>query len=334
MAMIAPAWMSYAALFYMTALIYSLDHLTALAAPDFPDQEFPAGHGLMVALGLAHFPLLFLGAWVVSAAPPVKAIPLFFALALFFGQVSNSNAHELIHRSRRWQHRLGLAVYCTLFFGHHASAHPLVHHIHVATPNDPNSSRKGESYYRFAKRAWVGSFREGYKVEKRRKNLRKTYLVYGTGALFTCLIATLLGGLPCLVVTFGLGLYAQAQLLLSDYVQHYGLTRRRLENGRYEPVGPRHSWNAPQGFSSALMMNAPRHSDHHSSPARAYPGLRLDQETMPVLPNSLPVMATVALVPPLWRKIMDPRVAEWETQDTARNRCETAQPAETGRPQE
>ena len=61
-----------------------------------------------------------------------------------------------------------------------------------------------------------------------------------------------------------------------------------------------------------MMLNAPRHSDHHLRPARAFPQLEITPETMPVLPHSLPVMAVVALVPPLWRRVMDHRVAKWQ----------------------
>jgi len=103
---------------------------------------------------------------------------------------------------------------------------------------------------------------------------------------------------------------AQVQILLSDYVQHYGLERGEKENGKLEPVGPQHSWNAPHAVTAAMMLNAPRHSDHHMRPARAFPALEVTQE-MPKLPYSLPIMAVIALVPPLWRRVMDRRVARW-----------------------
>jgi alkane 1-monooxygenase len=105
--------------------------------------------------------------------------------------------------------------------------------------------------------------------------------------------------------------YAQIQILLSDYVQHYGLHRAHTSQGRLEPVGPHHSWNAPHVMSAAMTLNAPRHSDHHVTPHRPYPALQLDRATMPVLPHSLPVMAVLALVPPLWRRVMDRRAARW-----------------------
>ena len=124
-------------------------------------------------------------------------------------------------------------------------------------------------------------------------------------------LAWLLAGGAGMLALFGLCAYAQAQLLLSDYVQHYGLRRRELAPGRREPVGPQHSWNAPMPASSALMLNAPRHSDHHARPARPYPGLEIDRDAMPILPHALPVMAVLALIPPVWRRLMDPRARHW-----------------------
>ncbi|WP_146587583.1 alkane 1-monooxygenase [Puniceibacterium confluentis] len=307
------------ALLYITLFTYFMDRIAALTAPDAPaGQEFPAGHGLSLLLGLLHFPLLYGGVAALNGATlaPVEKALCFFALALFLGQVSNSNAHELIHRTSRWPRRLGVAVYCTLLFGHHASAHRYVHHVHAATDRDPNSARLGEGFYAFALRAWIGSFRQGLAAERTRRARNAAarglppYAVYGFGALASCVTALLIAGVTGLLWLLALAAYAQMQLLLSDYVQHYGLRRRQTPRG-WEPVGPAHSWNAPQGFSSALMLNAPRHSDHHARPQRAFPGLTLDRAAMPLLPHSLPVMATVALIPPLWRRIMDHRARDW-----------------------
>ncbi|MBV2358296.1 alkane 1-monooxygenase [Thalassococcus sp. CAU 1522] len=304
------------ALLSITVFAYFLDKFAVLAGPDRPGQEFPAGHGLSTTLGLLHFPLLYGGVWVLAAGPlPVlDKVLIFFALSLFLGQVGNSNAHELIHRADRWPRRLGTAVYCSLLFGHHASAHTRVHHVHAATDRDPNSARAGETFYAFALRAWAGSFREGLRAEtalRKHKGGLHPYLVYAAGALTSLGVAALIAGGSGIVALLGLCLYAQMQLLLSDYVQHYGLRRREIAPGKHEPVGPQHSWNAPHGFSSALMLNAPRHSDHHARPARSYPGLELDRATMPILPHSLPVMAVLALVPPVWRRVMDRRAAKW-----------------------
>ncbi|MEP1969468.1 MAG: fatty acid desaturase, partial [Marinomonas sp.] len=135
------------------------------------------------------------------------------------------------------------------------------------------------------------------------------YALYVGGAGGVMLLAMASFGMAGLVALIALTSYAQMQLLMSDYVQHYGLKRAYDVDGKPEPVSPAHSWNAPHFYSSALMLNAPRHSDHHMHPLRTYPALQLDAATMPILPRSLPTMGAIALIPPLWRRIMDPRAA-------------------------
>ncbi|PYG28255.1 alkane 1-monooxygenase [Pelagimonas varians] len=315
LALIVGAPFSVLALLYITVVTFFMDKLTALAAPDHPGAEFPAGNGLSVTLGVVHFPLLFGGVWAIGASDlaVLDKVFIFFALSLFLGQVSNSNAHELIHRSARPLHRLGVAVYSSILFGFHASAHVRVHHIYAATPRDPNSARLGQGFYRFAARAWIGALRQGYRAEATFRKGRgiHPYAIYGAYAACSLAIASVLAGWAGVGTLLGLSLYAQLQLLLSDYVQHYGLQRVKAAPNKWEPVGPKHSWNSPHGFSSALMLNAPRHSDHHAHPNRPYPGLELDRGDMPILPHPLPVMAVLALSPPLWRKVMDPRAKKW-----------------------
>lgn len=304
------------ALLYITVFTYAMDRLSALAAPDHPGQEFPAGDLLSVFLALAHFPLLYGGVWTLAKSDGTTAgkLLIFMSVSLFIGQVGNSNAHELIHRSPRILRRLGVAVYASILFGHHASAHVRVHHVHAATPNDPNTARRGEGFYTFALRAWIDAFVMGYHADSRLRGGTglHPYTGYLFGAAFSLAVAAWLAGPAGVLMLIAICLYAQAQLLLSDYVQHYGLQRREIAPGKVEPVGPQHSWNAPHSFTSALMLNAPRHSDHHVHPARPYPGLVLDRESMPILPFSLPTMATIALIPPLWRRLMDRRVRDWQ----------------------
>lgn len=314
----AGSWV-WIALFYMTLFVFALDQIRSLAAPAHPGVEFPAGTTLSVTLGLAHFPLLALAVWLVSGAGGAdvpERICGFVAFSLFFGQVSNSNAHELIHRSNRWLRKLGVGIYGSVLYGHHASAHPLVHHVHVATRKDPNSARPGEHFYRFAWRAWRGEYRAGKAAEDARRAKASApglhpFITYWVWAIAALIGATALAGIAGALSLLALATYAQLQLFLSDYVQHYGLERRIGPDGRTEPCGPEHSWNAPHWYSSSLMLNAPRHSDHHLRPSVAYPGLVLDQDVMPTLPHSLPVMAVLALWPGLWRRVMDPRVAAW-----------------------
>lgn len=306
------------ALLSITLLVFFLDRLPRRLAAG-------AGSGRAHSLTLAavHFLLLPLGLWALARAPHLAAIDralLFVGLGLFFGQVSNSNAHELIHAGARPLRRLGAALYVSLLYGHHVSAHLRVHHVHAATAQDPNSARAGEGFWAYTLRVLRGEFRAGLRAENAQRARaqrpapvwRHPYIAWVGGALLALLLSWFLVGAWGLLAHLGLAAYAQLQLMLSDYVQHYGLRRQRLADGRLEPVGPQHSWNAPRWYSSALMLNAPRHSDHHMHPGRPYPALRLEEATMPVLPHSLPVMAVLALVPPLWRRLMDRRLARWQ----------------------
>ena len=323
-AVLGGVWVA-AALSYMTLFTALMDRVLARFGNAPEGAEFPAAGALSLALALVHLALLPLAAAAVAGATglgPGARAALFLGAGLFFGQVSNSNAHELIHRGARGLRRLGAAVYATLLFGHHASAHPLVHHRHVATAADPNSARAGESFYAFAPRAWAGSFRAGWRAEtalRRRAPPGRRglwwgvhpYAVYLGGAAACLAGAGLALGWAGMLAWAGLAAHAQMQLLLSDYVQHYGLERRAVA-GRAEPVGPAHSWDAPQPFSGLLMLNAPRHADHHLQPGRIYPALRLDPGRVPMLPRGLPAMATLALFPGAWRRAMDGRLARWQ----------------------
>ncbi|MFN3955497.1 MAG: alkane 1-monooxygenase [Pararhodobacter sp.] len=307
------AWI-WAALLYITLLAFSMDRVV-MALPD-ARGEFPAGDGLLVVIALTQFALVPLALWALAggALRGLDWLAGFVAFGLWLGQVGNSAAHELIHRGGRVLFGLGRAMFILILFGHHVSAHRLVHHLHVGTRADPNSPRRGQSYYGFALRAWAGSFRAGWQAEtalRRRSGApRRThpYAIYLGGAALCLVLAWWFFGLKGLAIYAGLALHAQSQMLLSDYVQHYGLRRRVLANGKAEPVGQQHSWNSGHWFTSGMMLNAPRHSDHHAHPARPFTRLRLP-ENAPLLPAPLPAMAVVALAPPLWRRVMDPRVA-------------------------
>jgi alkane 1-monooxygenase len=105
---------------------------------------------------------------------------------------------------------------------------------------------------------------------------------------------------------------AMWQLELVNYVEHYGLTRKHLGDGKYEHVLPRHSWNASQLASNWLLINLQRHSDHHYKPDRRFPLLQTyDEDDAPQLPYGYPVMTAVAMIPPVWRRVMNPRVRAW-----------------------
>ena len=171
-AVVGGLWI-WAALLYITVFAYAIDRLSpyVMANAD-PESEFPASDTLSAALAVAHFVVLVVVVFTLVQSAQhstLEKIVLLFATSLFAGQIGHPNAHELIHRSARPLRRLGKAIYMSILMGHQASAHPLVHHVHVGTSKDPVSAPKGRGFWRFFGRAWIGSFRAGYAAENKRR---------------------------------------------------------------------------------------------------------------------------------------------------------------------
>lgn len=314
-----------AAFLYMTVLTMVLDSLIHTSGPKAaPGVEWPMAEQLSLGLAAAHFPLLLLGIAAVTGITGLgflEGLLALLAFGMFFGQVSNSNAHELIHKTDKMSFNAGKWVLISLLFGHHVTAHLRIHHRYVGTPQDPNTAVLGESFWAFAMRAWGESFAAGWEIENSMAEVKgeklpiwkhpyAEYIGGAAGIMFFVLIVLGFSGLMGFLL---LAAYAQMQLLLSDYVQHYGLRRRKTGDDTYETVAPWHSWNAANWFSGGLMLNATRHSDHHVNPGRSFPELSLpDALEGPRLPYSLPVMAAIAMVPSKWERLMNHRAMEWQ----------------------
>lgn len=300
---------------YMGFLALVIDQLIPRVAEDAKEgQEFPGSDRLLIAVGLCLILLFPTVVWAITnndALSPIAKFLLLLSAGYWFGQVAHPAAHELIHRPNRLLFWLGTAVYTSLLMGHHSSAHRLVHHVYVATENDPNSAPAGVGFWRFAPQAWWGSFRAGWQAEtklRRGKSSFHPYILYLGGSGACLVLGAVIGGVFGVAVWLGLAVHASLQILLADYIQHYGLRREILPSGKPEPVRAWHSWNSPQWFSQALMLNAPRHSDHHIHPSRPYPNLRLPQEA-PLLPWPLPLAAAIAMFPRLWKRKMKKRLS-------------------------
>jgi len=239
-------------------------------------------------------------------------------LALTVGAVGGigiNTAHELGHKKEsveRWLSKVALAQTA---YGHFYIEHNRGHHVRVATPEDPASSRLGESFWRFLPRSVWGSLKSGWRLEKARLartekgpwTLRNDVLNAWamTVVLFGALIAVFGPGVAVLLAVqavFGFSL-----LEAVNYLEHYGLLRQRTASGRYERCTPQHSWNSNNIASNVLLYHLQRHSDHHANPTRRYQALRHFDEA-PELPSGYATMIVLAYVPPLWRRVMDRRV--------------------------
>jgi alkane 1-monooxygenase len=233
--------------------------------------------------------------------------------------------HEMGHKKstlERWLAKLALAPAC---YGHFYIEHNRGHHRDVATPVDPASSRMGESIYRFVLREMPGGFRRAWQLERERlARCGKSPWSLDNEVLQPALISLALYGalvaalgwqiLPFLLLSAFWGAF---QLTSANYLEHYGLLRRKLDNGRYEVCQPHHSWNSNHLFSNWALFHLQRHSDHHAHPTRRYQSLR-NFPDLPRLPSGYFGMYLLAYVPPLWFRLMNPRLIAAVQGDAAR----------------
>jgi alkane 1-monooxygenase len=249
-----------------------------------------------------------------------ELVRLALACGLITGGIGITYAHELVHQTNRFERGLGEALLTTTLYGHFAIEHVHGHHTHVGTPRDPVTARYGESFYRFFPRAVIGSLVSAWRIQRERMARRGLKWHHVSNPFWRYAAATVLWlGLSYgLAGWFGVALFvlqafvAFTLLEIVNYVEHYGLTRQLLENGRYERVGPHHSWNASHRVTNYLLINLQRHSDHHYHPGRRFPLLQhYDEAEAPQLPFGYPTMLSIALLPPLWFRVMNPRVEQW-----------------------
>ncbi|MGC9665951.1 alkane 1-monooxygenase [Planosporangium sp. 12N6] len=252
--------------------------------------------------------------WIDGGLSVVGAAGLVTTLGIVNGIAINT-AHELGHKREtveRWLSKVALAP---TGYGHFYVEHNRGHHTRVATPEDPASARLGESFWAFWPRTVVGSLRSAWRLETSRFRIRsRSPWTYRNDILNAWVMTVLL--FAALTAVFGVGvlpfLALQAIVGFSllevvNYLEHYGLCRQRTAAGRYEKVDPRHSWNSDRIVTNVFLFQLQRHSDHHANPLRRYQTLR-SFDVSPQLPGGYATMIVAAVLTPLWRRIMDPRV--------------------------
>jgi alkane 1-monooxygenase len=227
------------------------------------------------------------------------------AVGLYTGGLGITVAHELCHKKEKLPRFIADLVLASVCYQHFAIEHVRGHHFQVATIEDPASSRKNESAYPFLLRTISGTFRHALQLDKSgvMKGIGLALIFAGSAFVFD-----VKAGAFFIIQS----MVAIVLLELVNYVEHYGLSRKKLENGRYEKVLPIHSWNSAHKFSNLMLFNLQRHSDHHASAHLPYTVLK-HQETAPQLPTGYPGMIMLALVPPLWFKVMNPKVQSFNS---------------------
>ncbi|RLK00521.1 alkane 1-monooxygenase [Ruegeria conchae] len=307
-----------------------LDQLTGLnlenADPDAPDEELDWYIWLTKAWAPVQFLTLYGLIWYTTRATgltTIEKIGVFFGMGVISGTIGINYSHELMHQKGKLERWLGDILLSMVLYSHFRSEHLLVHHRYVGTPRDPVTARYNEGFHRFYPRVLRQSLKSAFHAEANKLARKDRPWTASTNPFWRywalqstmLLLAYLLGGWA------GIGLFllqagtAIWQLELVNYVEHYGLTRKYLGDGKYEHVHPRHSWNASHKASNWLLINLQRHSDHHYKPSRRFPLLQHhSQDAAPQLPYGYPVMTIAAMIPPLWRRIMNPKVRAWRRQ--------------------
>lgn len=229
--------------------------------------------------------------------------------------VGINTAHELGHKTNSFERWLAKLTLAPVAYGHFFVEHNRGHHKHVATPEDPASSRMGESFWAFLPRTVIGSLRSAWGIERARlqrlghgpwhwrNDILQAYAL--TGLLFGALTAWL----GWLVLPFLLlqAAFGASLLEVVNYLEHYGLLRQKKADGRYERCRPEHSWNSNHTVTNLFLYQLQRHSDHHAHPTRRFQALRHFDES-PQLPAGYASMILLAYLPPLWFRVMDPKV--------------------------
>ncbi len=223
-------------------------------------------------------------------------------------------AHELGHHRSRFDQAMSKILLTTSLYSHFFIEHNRGHHARVATPEDPASAARGMVVYSFWFRSVIGGYRSAWAIEDHRlRKLAHPRLTWQNEMVRLTVLQ--LGAIGLAALAFGPAVLAWMVsgvigfLLLEtvNYLEHYGLSREKKPNGRYERTRPEHSWNSNHPLGRALLFDLTRHSDHHANPGRKYSVLR-HFDNSPQLPTGYPGMILLTLIPPLWFSIMHPHI--------------------------
>lgn len=245
----------------------------------------------------------------------VEMVGMIIGVGIFIGAAGINVAHELGHRKNKFEQWMSKLLLLPALYQHFFIEHNRGHHRYVATYEDPATARYGESLYGFWIRSTLGSLRSAWRLEVSRlhKSGQPVYSAHNQMFQFvvmqTIYIITVLYFFGWTGVLVALIIAVIGFLLLEsiNYIEHYGLTRSRDQRGQYEKVAMKHSWNSDNILGRIFLYELTRHADHHYKASKKYQ-LLLHIEESPQLPTGYPGSIVLAMIPPLWFKIMNKRV--------------------------
>jgi len=299
-------------------VIYLADRVMPKSEHPKPIAPTPARLTLLAGVAV-HLLLLLWGMHELWARTfDLASLSLLTSLAvLCFSSSSAPVGHELIHKRSALEKWSGNLVFNSICFPTFNIEHLRGHHVYSGTPLDADTADKGQNYYRFVLRTVPLQFKRGVELEAIR--LSKAGLGFwhwknellrhcGVSALILVLMLALFD-LKGLLIYLVYSALAICSLEMIQYMSHYGLKRKNLPGGGYAKMQRLHSWNSNGGLTDLLSVSIQKHSAHHEMPSEYFSALDIDQGSS-LLPFSYYLMFAVALFPPLWFKIMDPRVED------------------------
>jgi len=248
----------------------------------------------------------------------MEIIGMTFSVGLIIAIIGINVAHELGHRNNKTEQSFSKLLLMTALYMHFNIEHNRGHHKNVATDKDPASARKGETVYAFWWRSVWGSYLSAWHIENKRLeklglpifHWRNEMIWFQVIQLSYLIVVGMIFGWIMVPLAIAVAVLGFLQLETINYIEHYGLRRKKLSSGRYENVTPRHSWNSDHEVGRIVLYELTRHSDHHYKANRKYQILRHMDES-PQLPYGYPMSMILSLVPPIWFGFMDEEVERY-----------------------
>ncbi len=265
---------------------------------------------------------LFLSTWNDNSFTVYETAGRIAVMGLLCGVFGINVGHELGHRVNKVEQTLAKSLLLTSLYMHFFTEHNKGHHKRVATPDDPSSARYGEMIYLFYFRTIIFSYFSAWHIanEETRKKEKPVFSLYNEMILFhiiqICFVVLILLLFGWLVTVYFLIAAAIGIMLLEtvNYIEHYGLQRNKMADGKYERAVPAHSWNSDHIIGRILIFELSRHSDHHYLASRKYQILR-HHDNSPQMPTGYPGMMILALIPPAWFYVMNKKLSDLQKMD-------------------
>ncbi|MFN9067361.1 MAG: alkane 1-monooxygenase, partial [Bdellovibrionales bacterium] len=238
---------------------------------------------------------------------------LILSAGSLLGAFGITYAHELVHRPKEWERALGVWNLLLVNFAFWGVEHVFGHHKNVGTLEDPATARKNQTVYSF----WLQNFFAGYShawrfefhrlINSKKSLFRHRIFLYTLFSLVVSMVLYKIGGISVLFFWWAVSFVAILLLMTVDYIEHYGLVRNLKDTGLYEPVKAHHSWDTKGLFTNLVLTNLGLHSHHHLKARLPFQELKAQPDSR-ILPYGYSVMVLLALVPPLYFKLIHPRL--------------------------